>query len=44
MANDTPLRGKFIGKIPNFDGFGAIVPLSCTDEVESWQREKVVWF
>jgi len=33
------LAGKSVGKIPNFDSFGAIVRHFCTNEVEIWQGE-----
>jgi len=32
---------KFVGKIPNCGGYGAIVPQPCSNEVEIWQRQKM---
>jgi len=31
-ANESVLRGKFVGKIRNFDGFGVVFPHVCINK------------
>jgi len=43
-ANESPLRHKFMCKIPNFEGLGAVIPDDCTNKCEIWYRGVEVQF
>jgi len=36
IANESPLKYKFLAKIRNFDSFGVVFPHFCPDKRESW--------
>jgi len=40
IANDSPLRGKLMAKVQNFDTFGGCIPIFLPDKREIWHRER----